>query len=224
MATLADAPLPGINGTAVSEGADFHRKLAEAVTRNGPSPYETHMFGGHRHRTVLSIRRDLAGIQALPTWNGEDPRGDGTVPRFAAVTPESKDDTHVRYSGERHSALAGARHVGDALHALLTAQLVSKYQAPELELSLDLPELVPANATLKIAVETEFDRLALVATADHDESTAAVGGSVLRNEGEGRYSCELTLPSPGAWHVTVSAASPAPVEPVTEIVIVAGTG
>ena len=224
MATLADAPLPGIDGTAVCAGADFHRKLAEAVTRNGPPPYETHMFGGHRHRTVLSIRRDLAGIEALPTWNSDDPRGDGTVPRFAAVTPESKDDTQVRYSGERHSSLAGARHVGDALHALLTAQPVSKYQAPELELSLDLPELVPVNARLKIAVEADSDRLALVATANHDESTRAVHGPVLRNEGEGHYSCELSLPNPGAWHVTLKTQSPAPVEPVTEIVIAAEPG
>jgi pimeloyl-ACP methyl ester carboxylesterase len=221
MTNLADAQLPGIHSAALNAGVEFHRKLAEAVIRNGPATYETHMFGGHRHRTILSIRCDASGIGALRTWNGEDPRGDGTVPRFAAVTAESESDTLVRYSGERHSALARARHVGDAVHALLTAQPVRKYQAPELELSLDLPELVELNATLKITAEADSDRLALMARATHDESATGIRGPVLHNEGDGLYSCELSLPRPGAWRVTLSTSMPTPIEPVTEIVVAA---
>ena len=103
--------------------------------------------------------------------------------------------------------------------ALLTAQPIRKYQAPELEISLDLPELVEPNATLKITAEADSDRLALIVTATHYESTTSTRGPVLRNEGDGLYSCELSLPSPGAWRLTLSPAMPAPVEPVTEIVV-----
>jgi hypothetical protein len=221
MASLADAPLPGIGGPLARDGAAFHRRIAEAVARNEPANYPTHLFGGHRHQTILSLRHDAAGTQALSTWDGDDPRGDGTVPRFASVTPESQDDTAVRFSGERHSALARASHVGDAVHALLTAQPVPRYQAAELELSLDLPELVAAGDALPIAVTTESDRLALAPTAVPDDDSETVKGPVLRNLGNGHYGGDLILPRPGAWRVTVASISPSPAAPVSEIIIVA---
>jgi hypothetical protein len=170
----------------------------------------------------LSLRHDAAGIEPLATWRGEALHGDGTVPRFAAVTPESEDDTAVRFSGERHPALAGARHVTDALQALLTAQPVRRYQASESDLSVDLPELAPAGGAVRIAVMSQLDRLALAVTAIHDETRQTIRVFILRNRGGGRYDGDLVLTHPGAWRVTVALVTPAPVSPITEIVIAAG--
>ncbi|MFC6079563.1 esterase/lipase family protein [Sphaerisporangium aureirubrum] len=222
--TLADAGLPDVPTESVRHGAAFHQDILDAVTANGPAPYGLWTFGGHGQPTTLSIRHDAAGLAALPTWNGENPRGDGTVPRFASVPPEFQDDGQVRFSGDRHAALAGARPLLHALHAILTATPVRKYQATvEDVLSLDIPELVPVGEPAEVAVTTGSDRLPLAVTAEHDETGAKVAAPTMRNHGGGRYHTTVTLPRPGPWRLTVKPAVPAGLEPVTEIMVAVAT-
>ncbi|MFI7466884.1 esterase/lipase family protein [Nonomuraea sp. NPDC049646] len=208
-----------IDTSRIREGATFHRDIALAAQKNGPSLHETYLFGGHRHKTVLSLQLTSAQVVPLHTWNGEAVRGDGTVPRFATALPEATSDTDVRYSGDRHSVLAGAKHLLDALHAILTSQPIRKYQGRELGLGLDLPELVPMGEAVPIEVEAADNRLALIASAAHYETGEIVRGLLLRNLGDGRYATDLILPKPGAWRVTVSAPGRIPVEPVSDIVM-----
>jgi hypothetical protein len=218
--TLSDVGLPGIGTHAVRHGVAFHRKITEAIQHHGPRPYTTHLFGGHLHKTVLSVRHDAAGVAPLTTWNGESPRGDGTVPRFAAVPPEETDDLAVRYSGDRHAVLASAAATHHALHAILTARPVRTYQAPDYVLALDLPDLIAAGEEAEIEVEAEDDRLVLGVFGVHEESGESWHGPGLRSLGDGRYRAGAILPRTGVWRVTVKSLSRVPVEPVSDVVVV----
>ncbi|MFI7704357.1 esterase/lipase family protein [Nonomuraea sp. NPDC049480] len=218
--TLSDVGLPGIGAHAVRHGVAFHRKISESIQRNGLRPYTTHLFGGHLHKTVLSVRHDAAGVAPLTTWNGESPRGDGTVPRFAAVPPEEADDLAVRYSGDRHAVLASAAPTHHALHAILTARPVRAYQAPEHVLALDLPDLITMGEEAEIEVEAEDDRLVLGVFGVHDESDESWHGPRLRPLGDGRYRASAILPRTGVWRVTVKSLTRVPVEPVSDVVVV----
>ncbi|MEV0828875.1 esterase/lipase family protein [Nonomuraea rubra] len=222
--TLSDAGLPGIDTTAVRRAAAFHQAIADALDHKGARPYTTHLFGGHLHKTVLSLRHDAAGIVPLTTWNGESPRGDGTVPRFAAVPPEEADDLAVRYSGDRHATLAGASHLHHALHAILTSRPIRAYQAPEHVLALDLPELVAMGERAPIEVEAEDDRLLLGVFGVHDETGEHWRGPALRALGGGRYLGDAVLPRPGTWRITVKSLSRVPVQPVSDVVVAVDPG
>ncbi|MEO3811294.1 alpha/beta fold hydrolase [Sphaerisporangium sp. B11E5] len=224
MYRLTDTGLPDLPTEAVKHGAAFHQEIRDAVADGTPAPYGLWTFGGHRQPTTLSIRHDAAGVAALSTWNGEDPHGDGTVPRFACVPPEFADDGQVRFSGDRHAALAGAKPLLHALHAILTATPVRKYQATvEDVLSLDVPELAPVGEPAEITVTTGSERLPLDVTAEHDETGAEVATPVMRNLGEGRYRTALVLPRPGPWRLTVKPAVPTTLQPVTDIIIAVAT-
>jgi pimeloyl-ACP methyl ester carboxylesterase len=214
---LSDVGLPGIATAAIRNGTAFHQEIADR--QNEEPSYGIHLFGGHGHKTLLSIRHDAAGITPLHTWATDSPRGDGTVPRFSAALPQSTDDTVVRYSADRHSALASSGHLHAAVHAIITAHPIRTYQAQELTLALDLPEIALTGEEMAIDVESDDDRLPLVVTAVHDETGDLLRGPVFRNLGHGRYRTDLQLPKPGAWRLTVKCASTAPVSPVTEIVI-----
>ncbi|GAA1271948.1 hypothetical protein GCM10009677_26250 [Sphaerisporangium rubeum] len=220
MHRLIDTGLPDIPTEAVKHGAAFHQEIRDAVAANPPAPYGLWTFGGHRQPTTLSLRHDASGVTALSTWNGENPHGDGTVPRFACVPPEFADDGQVRFSGDRHAALATAKPLLHAVHAILTATPVRKYQATtEDVLSLTVPDLAITGDPLTLTVTTASDRLPLTVTAEHDETAARLTGPAMRNLGEGTYQTTVTFPSPGPWRLTVRPAVPTSVDPVTDVVV-----
>jgi hypothetical protein len=214
---LSDVGLPGITTAAIRNNTVSHQEIADRQSEE-PS-YGIHLFGGHGHKTLLSIRHDATGITPLHTWAADSPRGDGTVPRFSAALPQSTDDTVVRYFADRHSALASAGHLHAAVHAIITAHPIRTYQAHELTLALDLPEIVLTGEEMTIDIESDDDRLPIVVTAVHDETGDLLRGSIFRNLGHGCYRADLQLPRPGAWRLTIQCASAAPVGPVTEIVM-----
>ncbi|WP_419999694.1 lipase/acyltransferase domain-containing protein [Streptomyces boninensis] len=219
---LAPADLLAADAGHLASAQRLHQELEQAAPRN--ARYELHIFGGSRQPTAQSAVRDKAdeSFRISRALDGEDHRGDGTVPRFSCFPPDFTDDTGVRYFAQKHGALQNERALLNQIEAILTARSPRSFLDGRLELGIDTPEVVEAGVC-PVTLDADADDLALSATAQDAESGETTRAYALRNRGAGRYDARLELPAPGAWRITVGDAAPTGgrVHPVTSIVLAA---
>ena len=90
-----------------------------------PNAYAVHSVVGITQGTKQSGRLDGDRLVMLQSFDGEDMRGDGTVPRVSATPIETDDDQppyQPMYSSEAHGSLQVAEAVQTQLLGILTAR------------------------------------------------------------------------------------------------------
>jgi pimeloyl-ACP methyl ester carboxylesterase len=123
---VAEVALPGVDqARAMAALTDFHRAIEAGVGQRPPDAYAVHSVVGITQGTKQSGRLDGDRLVMLQTYDGDDMRGDGTVPRVSATPIETDDDQppyQPMYSSEAHGSLQVAEAVQTQLLGILTAR------------------------------------------------------------------------------------------------------
>jgi hypothetical protein len=118
------AKIPHVDGTKASAALAFHHEIRDAQERNSKEPgygYGIHCIVGNVQPTYQSARADGGGAELLRSYQGQDHKGDGTVPQVSSTPLEIKDQAGAMYSNERHGSLQNADPVLNHLAGVVTA-------------------------------------------------------------------------------------------------------
>ena len=162
-------------------------------------------------------------VTLLNTLGGDDPGGDGTVPRPSATPLEYETDAGAAYSAERHASLQNDDHVLLQLTAVVTGSAIdwSQYRGavPMIDLALDLDDVASSTEPVLVrALPDREPRDGLIAVAVDVQTAEERARQPLVPRDEGWHEAELGPLPEGLYRVTAYGASS--VEPVTELVTV----
>ena len=167
--------------------------------------------------------RDGDRIKLLRTIEGQDPGGDGTVPRPSATPLEYEDDQGATFSAERHASLQNDDHLLLQLAGVLTGNTIDwslfKEAIPMVDLSLDVDDLYSPADPVRVRARPEREVTGeVLAVALDAESGEERTRQALASGDDGWYEAELGPLPEGLYRVTVFGQGA--VEPVTDLVTV----
>ncbi len=232
LAYARDLPgLPGVDPALLADAARFHADLRGAADR--PAPVPLHAITGIAQPTLTTA--ELSGDDLTPLWliDGDDERGDGTVPRLSARPTNAKNtdyavpESHTPY--EQHGSLQNNKGVRDALYGLLGHE--RPFHRGEGDDDVPLSVLAPSFAApgdpYEVAVTVpaevpDHDALHLTAELRPTDGTEPVPRT-LRSLGGGRYATVFPAPDPGAYRLSVQVTARAETT-VTALTVVGEAG
>jgi Lecithin:cholesterol acyltransferase len=223
------ADLPNLDRAKVTAALDFHREIAAAVDEHRKDHayqeggYDLARIVGFKQPTQQSAVRDGKRVKLLRTIEGEDPGGDGTVPRPSATPLEYEDDQGATFSAERHASLQNDDHLLLQLAGVVTGNTINWVQfrpaAPRIDLSLDVEDLYSAADPVRVRARPEREAAGeLLAVAVDAETGDERARQVLVPGDDGWHEAELGPLPEGVYRVT--AFGEGSVEPVTDLVTV----
>ncbi len=229
LARVDAAEVPHLDAGKAKAALDFHREIAAAVERHaGDQAYLDARYAigrvvGIKQPTLQSATRDGDRVRMARTIAGEDPGGDGTVPRPSATPLELQDDRGAAFSAERHASLQNDDHVLLQLTGVLSGSAIdwTRYRGavPMIDVALDVPDLVPPTDPLLVRARPDRDPDGgLVVRAVEVAGAAAPVDRPLARRDDGWHEAELDGLPEGLYRVTVMGAGA--VEPVTDLVTV----
>lgn len=222
--------IPHLEREKVKAALDFHREIRTAVEAHlGDDAYAQ---GRYRLGRVVGIKQptnqsavvDGNRVRLLRTLAGEDPGGDGTVPRPSATPLEYEDDQGAAFSAERHASLQNDDHVLLQLTGVLTGSTIdwSQYRdaVPMVDVSLDVDDLYGVGDPIPVRARPDRPPAdgPLVAVAVDVETGEERARRTLAPGDDGWHDAELGPLAEGVYRVTVL--GPGTVEPVTDLVTV----
>ena len=229
LAYVDESDVPNLDRTKAKAALDFHREIRAAVDAHlEDQAYVDGRYGlgrivGIKQPTQQSARRDGNGVKLLRTIGGDDPGGDGTVPRPSATPLEYEDDQGAAFSAERHASLQNDDHVLLQLTGVLTGNSINwsqfKDAVPMIDVALDVDDLYSASEAVVVRARPDrepSDRL--VAIAVDVETGEERARQALSPRDGGWHEGELGPLPEGVYRVTAFGAGT--VEPVTDLVTV----
>ncbi len=218
---LQTSALPRIDAAKVADAAALHREI-ERGNGAGSNAYIFRMVVGTRQPTKATVTPVGNRVEALDTIDGNDERGDGTVPRFASI-PDGVAPTDARQlnSAQTHGWLHLHRSILDDLHGILTAREIVYMEEPAdlgRQVGIEVPELQPTGVPLNVRATSDDPNLLL--RVDLERLGGGVEEAVLTNEGGGSYTGLLLPTGPGVHRVTVHGPRMSGIEPISAAVLV----
>jgi Lecithin:cholesterol acyltransferase len=221
--------IPHLDRAKAAAALNFHREIATAVEEHLTDQsylvgrYDLGRVIGIKQPTSQSAIRDGDRVTLLTTLGGEDPGGDGIVPRPSASPLEYETDAGAAYSAERHASLQNDDHVLLQLTGVVTGTAINWAQyrqaVPMIDLALDLDDVYsPADPLVVRARPDREPRDGLMAVAVDVETGEERARQPLAPGDEGWHEAELGPLPEGLYRVTAYGASS--VEPVTDLVTV----
>ena len=229
LAYVDEADIPHLDRTKAKAALDFHREIRAGVDAHlEDEAYMEGRYGlgrivGIKQPTLQSAVRDGERIKLLTTIGGEDPGGDGTVPRPSATPLEYEDDQGAAYSAERHASLQNDDHALLQLTGVLTGNVIdwSRFRSviPTIEVSLDVDDLSSSSQPVLVRARPDRDPDGglLVVAVDVESGDELTRQPLVRRD-DAWHEAELGPLREGVYRVTVFGAGS--VEPVTDIVTV----
>jgi pimeloyl-ACP methyl ester carboxylesterase len=224
-----EADIPQLDRARTKAALDFHREIRSAVDAHlEDEAYVESRYGlgrivGIKQPTQQSAVRDGERIKLLNTIGGEDPGGDGTVPRPSATPLEYEDDKGAAYSAERHASLQNDDHALLQLTGVLTGNEIDwlrfRSVIPTIEVSLDVDDICSTSQPVLVRALPDRDpHEDLLAVAVNVESGEERARQPLLRRDEAWHEVELGPLGEGVYRVTVLGAGT--VEPVTDLVTI----
>jgi hypothetical protein len=214
-----EIPLPELDAGMAIDAMEFHIQIDTARHASAPL-YDLHPIGGYEQSTATTARLDGSTVVPVPTIDGNDERGDATVPRLSFTPPDLPPSTPgAHYAADNHGGLVGNQAVFNQIEGILTASEVV-HRGPERRLSVDVPEVLDPGEPLVVRAElVQGDMPLEVIVAD--ERGVALGPPDRLRPGDGRLRTTPELPGPGVYQVTVRGAGRAgpQVSPITTVVL-----
>jgi hypothetical protein len=229
LAYVDESDVPNLDHTKAKAALDFHREIRAAVDAHlEDQAYVDGRYGlgrivGIKQPTQQSARRDGNRVEILRTIGGNDPGGDGTVPRPSATPLEHEDDQGAAFSAERHASLQNDDHVLLQLTGVLTGNTIdwSRFRGavPTIDVSLDLDDLYSASEPVVVRARPERDpEDGLLAVAVDVETGEERARQQLARGDNAWYEGELGPLPEGVYRVTTFGAGS--VDPVTDLITV----
>jgi hypothetical protein len=228
-ARVDEADIPNLDPTKAKAALDFHREIATAVDKNRDDPvyreggYDLARIVGSEQPTKQSAERDGDRVKLLRAIEGQDPGGDGTVPRPSATPLELEDDQGATFSAERHASLQNDDHLLLQLTGVLSGNTIDwslfKDAVPMIDVALDVEDVYSADEPVVVRARPEQDPgEGFTVLAVDVETGAESARHPLSARDEGWYEAELGLLPEGVYRVSVFGQGR--VEPVTDLVAV----
>ncbi len=201
---IIEDPLPNLDATMTADGLRFHEQLDEAHT--AATPYHSHPIVGINQPTFATVRLDNGRAVLLRTIDGDDEKGDGTVPRFAArPTAVAGTSPALHYITDTHTTLPANQAVIDQIDGILTATDVER-RAPVVELGISIDDVTIAGDPVDLAAEATDSRVLVEARLMRDGHT--VSSVRMRNDGDGTLRASLTDVPPGGYVIIIGRLHP----------------
>jgi pimeloyl-ACP methyl ester carboxylesterase len=224
---VVEAGLPNADPVRVTDAFEFHEEIRRAVEAHGKQDdYRRNGYGiypivGHRQPTNQSARRSGNGVEILQEIHGDDPGGDGTVPRPAAVPREEDDAAAGMFAATKHASLQNTDAVLIHLSGLITGLYLDlgAFRAPQpklVQLSLALEDIYRLGDKIEIRARPSGAGAALGATFVEVESGHEVAKLPLVAGRDGWHAVEFQPPQASAYRVTVSGEA-GKVEPAADV-------
>jgi hypothetical protein len=223
--------IPHVDATKARDALAFHREIEAAVTSNredaayGREGYRIYPIVGIAQVTQQSGRAHDDGVELLPSYDGRDYGGDGTVPRVSATPLEYSDEARDMFAATQHASLQNADAVLTHLDGLINSLYfdLGGFRKPRLspvKLALEVEDLFWRDEPVTVRARPEREEVQLVATLMHTDSGGSVDRIRMRSDGDGWQVAEFAPPPEGSYRVEVSGG--AEVEPASDAFAVAG--
>jgi hypothetical protein len=222
---VAEATVPNVDAGKAAAALAFHHEIRDAVTANlkddayRDARYGIHPVVGTVQPTWQSARVDDGRVTLARAYEGEDHKGDGTVPRVSSVPVEIEREQGAMYSGERHAALQNAEPVLRQLLGVLTVpdrqpDRFKAFAGTPLGLELEDAYLDTEPVHVRVTPEEDLAERLHVVVADAETGAEARRAPLLKRP-DGPFEAELApLPS-GVYRVHVAGGEQA--EPVHDV-------
>jgi pimeloyl-ACP methyl ester carboxylesterase len=228
-AYVDEADIPHLDHAKTKAALDFHREIRAAVDDHLKDDsyvegrYSLGRIVGISQPTNQSARRKGDRVELLRTIRGEDPLGDGTVPRPSATPLEYEDDQGAAFSAERHASLQNDDHALLQLTGVLTGNTIHwgrfRGVVSMIDVSLDVDDLYSTSDPIVVRARPEDDPIEpLVVVAVDVETGEERAKQPLQPRDDGWYESELGPLPEGVYRVTAFGGGT--VEPVTDLVTV----
>jgi hypothetical protein len=222
---VAETGLPNADPARVKDAFAFHEEIRLAVEAHQKDEtyrrkgYKIYPIVGQVQPTNQSARRKGNAVEIAQTIRGEDPGGDGTVPRPSAFPREQEDASAGMFAATKHASLQNADAVLNQLSGVITGLYLDlgDFRAVESKLvrvALALDDIYRAGDRIEIRARPSM-AAALGATFVEVESGAEVAKLALTQATDGWHAVEFKPPQPGAYRVTVTGQA-AGVEPAAD--------
>jgi pimeloyl-ACP methyl ester carboxylesterase len=229
LARVDETDVPQLDRRKAKAALDFHREIRDAVERHlKDEAYVRGRYGlarivGIKQPTSQSAVRDGQRVRLLRTIEGQDPEGDGTVPRPSATPLEFEDDEGAAFSAERHASLQNDEYVLLQLQGALTGNAIDwgrfRGVVPMVDLSLDVEDVYDAAEPVLVRARPDReDAGELLAVAVDVESGEERARRALALRDDGWHEVGLGPLAEGVYRVTVLGGGT--VEPVSDLVTV----
>lgn len=228
-ACVDEADIPHLVRAKAKDALDFHREIRAAVEKHLDD--ESYVEGRYSLGRIVGIKQPTNqsavlkgdGVELRRTIGGDDPGGDGTVPRPSATPREYENDQGAAFSAERHASLQNDDHVLLQLTGILTGNTIQwdrfRGAVPMIDVSLDVDDLCSAADPVVVRARPGADPVEeFVAIAVDVETGEQRAKLPLALADDGWYEAELGPLPEGVYRVT--ALGGGIVEPVTDLVTV----
>lgn len=209
----------------VSDGLGFHRELAAAVSSRDPKRTDTlDAFRGGLQPTLTSAALGAGRVLAVyESWDGtaqgENYRGDGTVPRDSATPPEWSNQSWAKAVAQRHAKMQLAPSVQTELNVMLTD--APRRMSVGAQIGVRLSRAVPAGQPLDVTVYGPSG-LGLTAVVDSLDGTAGPVRKIAKTDSDGNYHIRVGPLAAGLYDIRIvrSSSKSAPVDEVSDTLLV----
>ena len=208
----------------VAAGLGFHRDLAAAVQARDPKRTDVlDVFRGGLQPTLTSASLSPAGVLTMyessdGTTDGQDDRGDGTVPRDSATPPEWSNPALAKAVAQRHASMQLAASVQTELNVILTD--APRLMTGRVQIGMRLPSAVATGNPFEVTVDGPPGLGLAAVISPLDRSTGPI--RKLAKTADDRYQIRAGPLAAGLYDVTItrSSATAAPVDEVSDTVLV----
>jgi len=201
---IIDEPLPNLSNAMIADGLRFHEQLDEAHV--GTTRYRSHPIVGINQPTFATVRLDNGGAVLLRTIDGDDEKGDGTVPRFAArPTAVAGTSPSLHYITDTHTALPANQAVIDQIDGILTATDVER-RAPAVALGISIDDVTITGTPVDVAAEASDS--SVLAEARLVRTGHTISSLRMRTDGDGMYRASFADIAPGGYVIAVGRLHP----------------
>jgi pimeloyl-ACP methyl ester carboxylesterase len=214
--------IPNVDLNKAKAADGFHREIEKAVRAHLDDEeylrnrYAIHPIIGTFQRTLLSARRSGERLEFLHHYPGEDPDGDGTVPRVSATPIEVPREQGAMFAAERHASLQNHDAALVQLAGILSSRDTSRVRAGS-SVGLDLDDAFGPEEPISFAVRSEDPMAELTAVLTRADTAEEVTRLAV-GAGAGWRSTEIAPLPPGSYRLAV--VGEGAVEPVTDAFVV----
>ncbi|MEQ1731501.1 MAG: lecithin--cholesterol acyltransferase, partial [Vicinamibacterales bacterium] len=211
--------IPNIDAARAADALKFHNEIRGAVDTHLnqadylANRYRVHPFVGISQLTSQSavLRADRTGVDLVPSLNGRDLAGDGTVPRVSATPFEYSKAGLEIFAGTQHGSIQNDESVLLNLRGVITGfslDLGDFRGRAEQTIGLEVDDLyfddepVTVQARLR---DADTDEMTATITVVSDAGASAQSRTLrLAAVGDGWYRGDTPPLSPGGYRVRVS--------------------
>ena len=196
--------LPGVDPVRATAALRFHHEIDAAMEARPPSSYAIHPIVCILQPTSQSARFHAGSVKMLPSYDGLDSGGDGTVPRVSATPIELADQGREIYAPDQHGSLQNAAGPLTQLIGVLSARPTANLRGGLSGFGLQIDEIFGVDEPI-MATVTSDDPAPTVDAAIVDVAT---GRPVLESrvdvDGDGWYRAQFPPLPAGDYRLTVS--------------------